>query len=35
MLFARVDVQPNRRAVGVGGEATRGKESLNGDAGDG
>jgi cold shock protein len=24
MLFARVDVQPNRRAVGVGGEATRG-----------
>jgi cold shock protein len=25
MLFARVDVQPSRRAVGVGGEATAGR----------
>ena len=28
--LARVDVQPSRRAVGAGGEATTGKELLDG-----
>ena len=28
MLFARVDVQPSRRAVGVDGEATTGELSM-------
>ena len=34
MLFAYGDVEPRRRAVGAVGEATAGKESLDGDAGD-